>query len=109
MLFARCLAYLLSGYQDCIFFLDSATPCFIHERFLAEYCHEEDYKFMAKVPPPPPPTGPPPACCWPWGSRGVTGWLAMGGVPGQVVETQAFMSFLQYYESPYCEYFRSLL
>lgn len=49
-MFARCLAYLLSGYQDCIFFLDSVTPCFIHERFLAEYCVEdEDVKFMARV------------------------------------------------------------
>lgn len=45
----RCMAYLLSGYQDCIFYLDPNSPIFNRSRFMAEYAPPEEQPFLARL------------------------------------------------------------
>lgn len=49
MLVVRCMAYLLSGYQDCIFYLDPTSPIFNRSRFMAEYAPPEEQPFLARL------------------------------------------------------------
>jgi len=48
-LFLRCLAYLLSGYHDCVFYIDPNSPIFNRARFLAEYAPAEDHAFLSRL------------------------------------------------------------
>jgi WD40 repeat protein len=49
LIFARCMAYLLSSYQECIFWLEQAQPYLIRDRFLSEYVPRPERDFMDRL------------------------------------------------------------
>jgi len=47
--FVRAIAYLVSGYQDCVFYIDPSMPIFNQSRFMSEYAPPEEHAFLTRL------------------------------------------------------------